>query len=595
MPDAELDAAAQMARFAQLLQVQTETMNELRTSLADTRTSLAEANRKIAENEGRDRAGGNIKLTPTSLGPYESIILSLSCGQQNLTLNISEVLTRHMRSATLSAGSNLTLSLFVDCILVLLDKVSAETLNSHITNYTSANERNAEDALCTDFKRNGDWEIATCRQELFPKFIRFVIKYLFTEEIQEVVLQQNATYIIKQDCSQTIPTAIIRKLEDLRLCSSGARPERVLTRGSVYTALKTILQRASTRHMQTLSLCLATMQGTYHEVEHMADGRIDTGAEASHVSKLASIGKILDTQFHSMSTLSPGSTMHIHNTSVSHFPDQALTANMGSSASFNNVINLPPSNKTGYLNFAGSSIPTLNGTGEPILPGIPDHLRSLCDTVGAVSEKVDNLADNLTHVTHKINSLDMLDDDSDAEEEPIMINAVQYGNDLFYDDVLTVASACDVPTATIMAIGEHTRRRTPIDQITCYFCKETGHYKSNCPKLNSSSRGRGRSKPNHYNPSAPTRMQGRPFSSVFKKTRDYNGKKGFTGKKLQTPHNKFRAFGRYRNKETGGGYKIQPINATADVEGLPQDADIFFCEATVDKVTPDTTLFFDLA
>ena len=590
MPEAEADAMAQMVQVRQLLAAQADTMNELR-------RELVEANRKIAENEGRDRAGGNIKLQPASLGPYESIVLSLSLGQANLTLNISEILSRHMRSATLSAGTNLTLSLFVDCILVLLDKVSAETLNSHITNYTSANERNDEDALSTDFKRNGDWEIATYRQELFPKFIRFVIKYLFTEEIQEVVLQQNATYIVKQDCSQTIPTAIIRRLEEYRLCSAGARPERVLTRGSVYTALKTILQRASTRHMQTLSLCLAVMQGTYHEVEHMADGRINIGAEASHVSKLASIGKILDTQFHSMSTLSPAGTMHIHNTAVSHFPDQAVTANMGSSANFNSVMNLPASNKNGYLqdssyarglSFANPTIPSLTGTGGPTLEAIPDHLRSLSHTVEAVSEKVDNL-------THKINSLDMLDDDSDEEEEPVMVNALQYGKDLFYDDVLTVATACDIPTATIMAISQRTRKRTPIDQITCFFCKETGHYKSNCPKLNSSSRGRARSRTNHFNPSAPGRMPGRPFSSVFRKTRDYNGKKGFTGKQLQRPNNKYRAFGRYRNKETGGGYKIQPISATADVEGLPEDADIFFCEATVEKVTPDTTLFFDLA
>ena len=557
-------------------------------------TDLAEVNRRNTLLEGSIKSGNtNLKLTPSSLAAPGSVILNLSFGRSNLTLNVYEQFKTFLRSAKLTTGTNLTLAMFCDCILVLLDKVSADTLNSCITNYTSANERHAEEEKSTDFKRNGDFENPAYREELFPRFVRFLIKYLFTEEIQEVVLEDYTSFVTKGDVQNLIPTAIIRRLEEFRKCSEGTRPEKVLSRGAVFLALKAIMKRASTRHLQTLSLTLAVLQGTYSEVEHLADGTVNPAAEASHNSKMAAIGKVMDQQYHSMSSIT--SLQTVNNMSLL-FPDQAKPANVGSEEN-SSVINLPSNNGGSEASYGIASLgitPMKFADYDFDNPPSLDPLKlfsTVTNVLGDMGHKIDQLSVDV----HKISLNDICEDSDD--EDCLDINVVTLrgiAEDLLTDDTFAIATACDLTPACIHKIMARARTTIPVDKITCFFCKEKGHYRNKCPKLNKSSNGgRNRSAPDHYNPSGPDPKRGKPFSSVFGKSKDFNGRKQFT--QLKRPNTKFRAYGRFRNSQTGGGYKVNVITASADIDALPVDAEIFFCDATVEKVQVENRLYFDLA
>ena len=574
--------------------------NQLK-ALAD---DLREVNRKNALLENSLRSGStNLKLMPSSLAAPGSVILSLSFGRSNLTLNVYEQFKTFMRAAKLQTGTNLTLAMFCDCMLVLLDKVSADTLNSCITNYNSANERHAEEEKSTDFKRNGDFENPTFRDELFPRFVRFVIKYLFTEEIQEVVLGNYTHFATKGDVQNMIPTAIIRKLEEYRNCSEGTRPEKVLSRGAVFLAFKAIMKRASTRHLQTLSLNLAVIQATYSEVEHLADGSVNPAAEASHQLKMAAIGTLMDQQYHSMSAIN--SLQAVNNVNLL-FNDQATPATVGS-GEYANVINLPSSNTScsssygiAALGFTPvdayeTSMSAPDSSGSPLsgtsLLNLGDASPSL--RVQAVLHNMDHKIDKIASKVHKI-SLDNICDSDEEEEENLGINTLTLNaiaDDLLTDDTFAIATACDLTPACIHKIMARTA--LPVDQVTCFFCKEKGHYRNKCPKLNTNSGGRNRSKPNHYNPSGPDPRRGKPFSSVFGKSKAFNGRKQIS--QLKRPNTKFRAYGRFRNAQTGGGYKVHMLTTSADIDALPEEAEIFFCDATVEKVQVENRLYFDLA
>ena len=570
--------AQQFEEFKALLQSQAATIQLMQ-------GQVDELTRKNAALEGNVRGSTNTKLTPSTLAPEGSVVLNLSYGRDKLTLNVFEQFRTFLRSAKLSTGTNLTLSMFCDCILVLLDKVSADNLNTCMINYTSANERHAEDSKSTDFKRNGDFENPTFRDELFPRFVRFVVKYLFTEEIQEVVLQNNTLFIVRGDIQNMIPTAIIRQLEEFRRCSAGTRPEKVLSRGSVFTSFKSVMQRGSPRHQQTLSLTLAVLQGTYTEVEHLADGTPNPAAEASHNAKMAAIGRVTDQQYHSISSIPAFTpTAMVHNMSSSLFPDQAQTATLGSNEN-SSLISLPPLDiSNGNSGFAYG----LTSLEQPSLPAstIASDFASLSNQVDNVLDRVDQLAG----AVHKI-SLNDLDDEEDS---PPVVNVAEVAHDLEADDLFTIATACDLTPACINKIMARSQTTTPADQVTCFFCKEKGHYKVNCPKLNQRRNGgRFRTPTTPYKPSGPDPRRGKPFSSVFGRSNNFNGKKQFT--QLKRPNTKFRAYGRFRNAQTGGGYKVNVITTSADLDALPLDAEIFFCDATVEKVHAENRLYFDLA
>jgi len=46
-------------------------------------------------------------------------------------------------------------------------------------------------------------------------------------------------------------------------------------------------------------------------------------------------------------------------------------------------------------------------------------------------------------------------------------------------------TAADLPDPSALATRAQHRNRTPLMNITCFYCGEKGHYQSNCPKVNS--------------------------------------------------------------------------------------------------------------
>ena len=92
---------------------------------------------------------------------------------------------------------------------------------------------------------------------------------------------------------------------------------------------------------------------------------------------------------------------------------------------------------------------------------------------------------------------------------------------------------------------------------TCFFCKEPGHIRKDCPKLQQpNNRGRrvvrGGKRP--FNP-AWKRPQGKRFSSVFGRG-TFNNKRGY--KKFTDPGKKFKVYAKH-SRGTGGGRKIHLI------------------------------------
>ena len=131
----------------------------------------------------------------------------------------------------------------------------------------------------------------------------------------------------------------------------------------------------------------------------------------------------------------------------------------------------------------------------------------------------------------------------------------------------------------------------------CFFCKEPGHIKAECPKLKramgnrNGNRGRQileRKRP--FNPSWK-RPQGKRFSSVFGKS-SFNNKKGY--KKFTPPDKKFKVYARH-SRGSGGGKRIHLIETEDDVDNLPENADLFVVEASVTNVDLNDVLYFDLA
>jgi hypothetical protein len=190
---------------------------------------LTEENERIKNNQ-QNRSIDNLKISTESIAPAESLVLSLSKGVDNLTLDIYEFMPKILRKTRLAAGSSLTLERFVDVILVLLDVDSSKTLEERMSTYDAAEERNAIEELNTDFRCDGDWKVTQHTQHLCDRFVRYIVKYLYTAEIQEVVRRNYMAYVNTTDLSSVMPSSIIKELERFRKCSKGQREELVLPR-----------------------------------------------------------------------------------------------------------------------------------------------------------------------------------------------------------------------------------------------------------------------------------------------------------------------------------------------------------------------------
>ena len=249
---------------------------------------LEEENERLRNNQVLRPQVDNMKINTTNIAPEHSIVLSTANGPDHLTLKVFEVMPVYLRKCKLAVGACFTLERFVDVSLVLLDADSSKILEEKIANYNPADERNDVEVLNTDFKRDGDWQVSIHLQVLFDRFIRYIIKYLFTAEIQEIVRRNYQTYVNTADLSAVSPSIILKELESFRKCSNGQRAELVLSRATIYVDFKNVLQRVSPSHKQTLALTYAVMQAHYTDVEMLANGTANVNAEADHIAKLSS-------------------------------------------------------------------------------------------------------------------------------------------------------------------------------------------------------------------------------------------------------------------------------------------------------------------
>ena len=202
--------------------------------------ALAAMQAQVATLQARAQAG-NVRLNVDHVGESASLVLDADQTNKALTLDVNNLCGCYLRKARLSAGQGLTLDNMAQCILVILDPVSSRKLEAKINVYNPADELNIDPALSTAWQDAGGHLIATELNNLYPRFVRYIIKYLFNEKLQNTVRQMYALYVSKTDLTQVSPSAIIHKLEEFRKCSFGKRAELVIPRSQVFIDFNVIM------------------------------------------------------------------------------------------------------------------------------------------------------------------------------------------------------------------------------------------------------------------------------------------------------------------------------------------------------------------
>jgi hypothetical protein len=496
-----------------------------------------------------------------------SLNLNANQTEKPLTVDVVNFLGKCKRKAKLSVGGKLYLDQFVNLLLIILDPVSSTALENHMKVYVAADETNITEELNTDYQDGNNHMVIAEFDRLFPRFQRYVIKYLFVESLQNTVRALYSHVVLKQDVTMMAPSAIATKLEELRQCSMGQNQTLRIPRQTVFTDLLAILRRSSPRHTQALALVYSVIKAIYTDVETTITGAVNAHAERDHSAKLGRVGKALDEQWHSV---------------------------VGTSSFTNPII----SGLVNNLNFEGQASGATTGQMSRELEQLLDAtviegtvLPSSVNSINSnYTSRMDALSDQVSSLAVSVNNL--VDGNVSDTDEEFSVNHAEV-IDLEHGDVSVIASVTNVSEAGIIALVNRDRTDINDEHLTCFFCKQKGHRKSNCPKLtgnNNSSRNwkspsRGRPNTRSYSDNRVAK----PFSQVFGRNRS----RGFT--KLSPPRGRFKVFSKFRDRSTGGGTKIMNLETVQDVENLPDNAQIFVVDEDNTRPSMDDLSHFDWA
>ena len=511
--------------------------------------ALAEINRLTAENA---RLNGLVGLPPVARVPElkaivtkyiaedASIVLDPEQQTLPLTLDVRPRLELYLMKAKLQSAT-LTLNQFVDCVLIWLDPESAMKLRDSILLYDPLEETNINPDLDSDWRERDLYLIPLVANVdlMFPRFLRFLVKKLFSSKLQNVVKNLFLKYQSSVGLQTLSPSAMIKKLEEFRGMSRGEREDLLIPRSAVYLAFKDMMSRASSRHAQTLSLVISTIEAHYTDVETVA-GIVNVRAEQDHKIKLVRIAKACDVQY----GVQPALTAGIHNTHVGvnqvrGFEDQASEASERSAG-----FQLSNLSNGGLLTFSIE---------EPVVRNIV-----LTEQEQASFEE-------------------------ELSKEDLRVLADCFpGSTLGCIHALVVRNGKQVGSSGFGTRGQRESR-------TCFYCKKPGHIQADCNKRAADRTGRTNSFIPQEQSQTPS-SGGRPFSSLFSREKVGGFNKGGAYKLRAPNNNRYRILAKSRNNS-----RIHYLQSEEDVQQLPADAELYVVEIHEVQVSSENSWSFDLA
>jgi hypothetical protein len=272
-----------------------------------------------AVNPAPVRANNTVRIISDHVAPNNSVILDVDQTALPLTIEIVPIFNECSRKMKLSAGTGMiTVGMFSEVVLIILDRETSQRLEVFFSLYDETIEANAVESLSTDFRQGIGYKDPANYELLYPRFVRYCIKYLFTEALQQIVRTNFETLRTTANVMSVTPSAIIRRLESLRQCSRGQREDLFISRSQVFLAYKDILGRAGPRHKQVLSLTIFELQKSYKNIETV-NQIVNADAERDHVTTMLTIGAMCDTQWTVTGAPTHGTNnieVEVHNTYV---------------------------------------------------------------------------------------------------------------------------------------------------------------------------------------------------------------------------------------------------------------------------------------
>jgi len=157
------------------------------------------------------------------------------------------------------------------------------------------------------------------------------------------------------------------------------------------------------------------------------------------------------------------------------------------------------------------------------------------------------------------------------------------------EDTGLIAELFNVDLACVHAMIARTGRARDHSQLTCYYCKKPGHIERDCRKRIRDQTGATNAVMEQT--AAVSRPAGspRPFSSFFER-KNVGAKGNAVQFRRPVPGKKFRVFGKSR-----GSPQVHYLSTELDVQGLPEDAEIYVVDEDCLTVRANNSWCFDLA